>query len=79
MSLFYNRRHIIPKGNISLIVTSQKYNMCPLKIRTILTSVVVFCITKQDFGCLKKELIYLDDRDAENLIAQAFGSKDKVH
>jgi len=42
--------------------------MCPLKIRTILTSVVVFCITKNDWSTLKKELIYLDDKDAENLI-----------
>lgn len=56
MNLFNNRRHILSHCTISILITTQKYNLCPLKFRTILTSVYFFSLPNAEFECLWKEL-----------------------
>jgi hypothetical protein len=47
VDLFYNRRHRLSDGVINIIVTSQKWNMIPPFIRTILNMVISFPLAKQ--------------------------------
>lgn len=59
MSLFYNRRHILgSKFLISHLVTTQKYTMCPPKLRSALTAVIAFPMMAMDWRKLEEECIY---------------------
>lgn len=59
MSLFYNRRHILgDKFLINHIITTQKYVMCPPKIRSVLTAIVAFPLMSMDWRRLEDECIY---------------------
>lgn len=63
--LFYNRRHLLgEKFIISYLITTQKYVLTPTKIRSVLTSVIVFPLMKMDWTKLQEECIYdnLDKR-----------------
>lgn len=46
VELFYNRRHLLSNGVISLIVSGQKWNLVPTFIRTAYTSLLMFNIAK---------------------------------
>lgn len=59
LSLFYNRRHILgDKFLISTIITTQKYSLCPAKIRSVLTAVIAFPLMSMDWKRLEEECIY---------------------
>ena len=59
IQLFFNRRHLLgEKFLISILLTSQKYVVCPPKIRSILTSVIAFPLMKMDWRKLEEECIY---------------------
>lgn len=59
ISLFYNRRHILgDKFMISIIVTTQKYVLCPPKLRSVITSVIAFPLMKMDWQKLESECIF---------------------
>lgn len=59
MSLFYNRRHILgDKFLISFLITTQKYMLCPSKIRSILTAVIAFPLMSMDWKKLEEECIH---------------------
>lgn len=64
-ALFFNRRHLIPYGTISFLLTTQKYIACPTKIRSVLTGVYFFNINKNDMTQIMKEFIY---RDRNNIV-----------
>jgi len=58
--LFFNRRHLLNKngndtGCISILITTQKYVVCPPRIRATLTSLMFFPISKQDYRKIKEE------------------------
>jgi len=55
-SLLYNRRHVLPKGCISFIFTSQKYTALPLWIRVCVNCFVSFGIPPNEITEVKKEL-----------------------
>jgi hypothetical protein len=40
--IFFNRRHILPKGCISIIVTTQKFTIAPLWLRSVANLFVMF-------------------------------------
>ena len=44
--LFFNRRHLIKDGSLSLITTTQRYMVAPPVLRTALTSMYIFKINK---------------------------------
>lgn len=59
MSLFYNRRHILgDKFLISFIITTQKYVLCPAKLRSVLTAIIAFPLMSMDWKRLEEECIY---------------------
>lgn len=56
MQLFYNRRHYSPHVHIHFILTTQKWNMIPAKVRSTVTIVVVFQVSDMEWGTIAKEL-----------------------
>ncbi len=59
MALFYNRRHLLgDKFLISYLITTQKYVMCPSKIRSVLTAVIAFPLMSMDWKKVEEECIY---------------------
>lgn len=47
IDLFYNRRHLLTEGCINILVTSQKWNMLPVYIRTGVNMLFIYPISKQ--------------------------------
>ena len=59
LSLFYNRRHLLgDKFLISHLITTQKYSLCPAKVRSVVTSVIAFQLMKMDWRKLEDECIF---------------------
>jgi energy-coupling factor transporter ATP-binding protein EcfA2 len=56
IALFYNRRHFRPGVHVHFLITTQKWNMIPTKIRAVLTGVMVFPITLVEWKHIKVEL-----------------------
>lgn len=55
--LFYNRRHLLWNGLISIIITSQKYTMIPAKFRSVFTDVIFFNLSPFDVDKVFEESI----------------------
>lgn len=47
IDLFYNRRHLLKKGCISIVVTSQKWNMLPVYVRSGMNMIFLYALSKQ--------------------------------
>ena len=47
-SLFFNHRHLLWNGKISLIVTTQKYTMLPARYRSTITDIAMFGVSPFD-------------------------------
>ena len=59
IKLFYNRRHLLgEKFLISLIITTQKYVLCPPKVRSVLTSLIAFPLMRMDWRRVEEECIF---------------------
>lgn len=54
--LFYNRRHMIHKVFINIILVTQKYNMIPLKFRAVITMLFVFKLPKSQWTDILREI-----------------------
>lgn len=48
VGLFFNRRHLLWNGIISLIITTQKYTMVPAKFRSCFTNLIFFNLSPFD-------------------------------
>jgi hypothetical protein len=46
VKLFYNRRHLLEKGTISIIILGQKWNMVPTFIRHAYTFLITFPVAR---------------------------------
>lgn len=62
-ALFYNAGNLIPKGTISFMITTQKYNRFPASLRSILTSVMLFPLLKLDWRIIVNEHTFIDPSD----------------
>lgn len=73
MKLAFNRRHQIPKGSLNIIVISQKMNALKKKIRSGLSSVILFNpSTVGEWKDITDEFITLDRKDIKLLRKIAF-------
>lgn len=79
IGLFYNRRQLLgDKFMISIVVTTQKYVICPPKIRSVITAVMAFALMRMDWLKLQYECIFdnLDkkviDRVYRNLMLEPY-------
>ena len=57
-SFIFNRRHLLKNGMISIIITSQKYNLLPTSIRSNIDLFFMFKLNNIDISILKKEIIF---------------------
>lgn len=61
MKLFFNRRHLIEGGTVSFFITTQKYIVCPTRIRSCLTSLMIFKVQINDWKVIRDECVFTDD------------------
>jgi GTPase SAR1 family protein len=62
MSLFFNRRHLIKNGTLSIIITSQRYMTIPPCIRSTTTMIILFSLTRKDIERIWEEHINLSKK-----------------
>ena len=72
MKLIFNRRHLIPKGTVSIILTSQKYMVCPTRIRSCLSALILFKLNPSDWKKVREECIQAESMEAGALIKDTF-------
>ena len=58
--LIFNRRHRLDNGMISILITSQKFNMIPTSIRSNLTIFITFLLNDIDCKTIFNEIIRTD-------------------
>lgn len=58
ISFFLNRRHILWNGNVSIILTSQKYTMIPAKLRSSINWIVMFKMNPLDLEIIRTEAVF---------------------
>lgn len=73
--LFYNRRHIYPNINISIIIGSQKWNILPFKFRTTITGAWIFKVTKIIWLEIEKELYVANLKSLRDALPMLFRKK----
>lgn len=61
---------MVKHATISILITTQKYNLIPLSIRTVLTSLYIFDITHKEWMLMSNELFSRNEKDLTNLITQ---------
>jgi hypothetical protein len=57
VSLFFNRRHLLWNGRLSLIITTQKYTMVPAKFRSCFTDMILYSLSPFDLQKIFEESI----------------------
>lgn len=60
-NFIFNRRHLIPNGMVSVIITSQKYNFIPSSIRSNVNLFISFRLNNIDWKTVEDEIIFGDD------------------
>ncbi len=55
--LFFNRRHLIANGTVSIIVVSQKYTMIPARIRSTASWLILFRLNPVDADNVYKDVV----------------------
>jgi chromosomal replication initiation ATPase DnaA len=58
MALIFNRRHLVDKCVISYLITSQKYMVCPPRLRSCITSIITFKVMNNDYRKIVEECVY---------------------
>lgn len=76
ISIFFNRRHLLWNGTISMIITSQKYTMLPAKYRSVLTHIAIFGVSPFDYTKIMDEsIVTLTKKEWKELITQIYKIK----
>jgi hypothetical protein len=58
LCFIFNRRHLLKKGMISIILTSQKYSLIPTSIRSNINLLFMFRLNNIDIYNIKKDIIF---------------------
>ena len=68
-SLFYNRRHLIKNGCISIIMTSQKFTVTPPQIRPCINALILFQLNQSEYSSIRKDVCsWIDLKNLPNLL-----------
>ena len=69
MNFFFNRRHLLKKGEISMIITTQRYVIFPITYRTCLTKLIIFRLNDRDYRFIKEDSVgYLQNNKINDLL-----------
>lgn len=73
LKLFFNRRHIIKNGCISILMTTQKFIITPPNIRPCINSLVLFQLNTSEYNSLKNDVCsWIDFKIIPNSLKNAF-------
>ena len=73
MKIFFNRRHLIPgDGTVSILITSQKYMVCPTRIRSCLTALILFKLNPSDWRKVQEECLQINKGEQGILIKNSY-------
>src|SRR5450631_2777484 len=73
LSLFYNRRHLIKKGCISIIMTTQKFIVVPPQIRPCVNCFLTFQLNSSEYQAIKRDLCsWIEIREIVNILKNVF-------
>lgn len=75
--LFFNRRHLVANGTISIILVSQKFTSIPQKIRTNSNWFILFRLNPVEFENVWKDAIVLSRDHWSKLIEDVFGTEEE--
>lgn len=67
INLFFNRRHLIHNGTVSFLITTQKYNMFPLKFRSCISSIYFFLLTQKELKTICDETGIMDFKQIRDI------------
>ncbi len=59
IKLFFNRRHLIANGTLSIITITQKFSAIPQKIRTISSWIIIFRLNPIETETVWKDAVVL--------------------
>jgi hypothetical protein len=74
--LAFNRRHLIKNGMISILITSQKFNLLPTPMRSNLTLLITYALNDIDWSIIEQQIIREDSKIFRDIIKTIFKKKD---
>lgn len=64
LKFIFNRRHLLKNDAcISIIVTSQRYMVFPINLRTVFTAIITFKLTDKDYKILREDCLGIITRE----------------
>lgn len=78
LQFIFNRRHLLKKGMISIILTSQKYNYIPTVVRSNITFLFMFKLNNIDLVNIERDLIF-DPNEFRYALNMVFKKDDDSH
>lgn len=76
--LFFNRRHLIANGVVSLMLVTQKYTMIPARIRSNANWLMLFRLNPIDMENVFKDVITINSKRWKETVKFVFGDEDTV-
>lgn len=76
--LFFNRRHLIANGVVSVMLVTQKYTMIPARIRSNANWLILFRLNPVDFDNVFKDVISISVKRWKVLLDFVFGGEETV-
>ncbi len=73
MAIIFNRRHVLINGMVSIIITTQKFNVIPTIMRTTLNVLILFDVIKKEIETIKDNIIK-SDIDFTSILSLCFKS-----
>jgi hypothetical protein len=72
IKLFFNRRHLIANGTLSIITVTQKFSAIPQKIRTICSWIIFFRLNPIETETVWKDAVVLNRQQWQELLDKVF-------
>lgn len=61
-SLFFNRRHLVSNGTVSIMLVTQKYTLIPSRLRSSANWLILYRLNPIDFDAVYKDVIILNQQ-----------------
>jgi hypothetical protein len=74
--LFFNRRHLVANGTVSIIIVTQKYTMIPSRIRSNASWVIMYRLNPLDFENVFNDVFTGSLKQWKELLKFVFGNED---
>jgi hypothetical protein len=76
VALFFNRRHLLWEGSVSIVITTQKYTMMPAKFRSCLTALVFFSLSPFDLDKIYDDsIIIYTKRQWKDMVMKVYSAE----